>query len=169
MAWCYITPIACWSIANGSYPQLYRKVFRFSWTVAACLLVQIVTRTSLSSYLLLTKLTSYLSDYRSRAHNPHNLSTPPSRPKRSFGASSMQVQPYRTSFTSSTPHEPIHGGPFPKRNYKRSFCSIKCTPTTVRLHPSGVVRRESSRKRRANKHTAAPDPRSKNRDRSLDG
>lgn len=169
MAWCYITPIACYSISNGSYPQLSRKVFRFSWTVAACLLAQIVICKSFPSYLLPTKLTSHLSIYRSRAHNPHNLSTPPSRPKRGSRTSTVQVQPCRTSFTSSTPHEPIHGGAFPKRDYKRSLCSITCTPTTIRLHPSGIVRRESSRERRANKHTTAPDPRSKNCDRSLDG
>ena len=52
VAWFYITPIACWFISNGSYHQVYRRVFRLSWTVAACLLAQIVIRKSWSSYLL---------------------------------------------------------------------------------------------------------------------
>ncbi len=169
MAWCYITPIACWFISSGSNPRPYRQVVRLSWTVVACLLAQIVIRKPFSSYLVPIKLTSHLSIYRSRAHNPHNLSTHPSRPKRSSRPSTMQIQPCRASFITSTPHEPIHGGAFPKRNYKHSLCSAKCTPTTIRLHPSGIVRRESSRERRANSHTTAPDPRSKNCDRSLDG
>jgi len=48
VAWCYITPIACWFILNGDNRQVYRRVFKFSWTVAACLLTQIVIRKSLS-------------------------------------------------------------------------------------------------------------------------
>ena len=169
VAWCYITPIACWFIANGNSHQVYRRVFRFSWTVAACLLAQIVIRKSWPSYLLQTKLTSHLSIYRSRAHNPRNLSTHQSGPKRSSRPSTMQVQPRRASLITSTPHEPNHDSAFPKRNYKLSLHAIKCIPATIRLYPSIIVCRESSRERRANGHTTAPGPRTKNCDCSLDG
>ena len=145
VAWCYITPIACWFILNGDNRQVYRRVFKFSWTVAACLLTQIVIRKSLSFYLLPTKLTSHLSVYRSRTHNPRDFSTHPSGPKGSPGPPTMQIQSYCTSFTTSTPREPIHGTTSPKRNYKLSLCDIKCTPTTIRLYPSSIVRRQSSR------------------------
>ena len=57
VAWCYITPIACWWISNGSYPQGYRRIFRYSWIVATCLLAQIVLRKCLSFRLLPTRLT----------------------------------------------------------------------------------------------------------------
>ena len=169
MAWCYITPIACWFITNGSNPRANRLVSRYSWTVTACLLTQIIIRMSLSSYLLPIKLTPHLSIYRSRAYNPHNLPTHPIGPKRSSRPSTVQIQPFRTSFITSTPHESIHSGAFPKRNYKSSLYSIKCTPTTIRLHPSGIVCRKSSRERRANRHATPPHPRRKNCDRSLDG
>ena len=48
VAWCYITPIACWWISNGNNRQVYRRIFRFSWIVAACLLAQIIIRKRLS-------------------------------------------------------------------------------------------------------------------------
>jgi len=168
VAWCYITPIACWFIANGSNPQVNRRIFRYSWTVAACLLAQIVLCETLSIYLLPTKLTSHFSNYRSPAHNLHNLSTHPSRPKRGSRPSTFQVQPCRTSFTTPASHEPSYGDAFPKRNYKHTLCAIKCTPTTIWLQPSSIVRREPSKQRCANGHTTAPDTRSKNWDRSID-
>jgi hypothetical protein len=114
VAWCYITPIACWTIANGNNRQVYRRTFRYSWTVAACLLAQIIIRKSLSFYLLPTQLTSPISIYRSPAHNLHNLSTHPGWAKRSYRPSTMQVQPCRTSFTTPAPHESIHRDALPK-------------------------------------------------------
>lgn len=181
VAWCYITPIACWWISTGAYHQSYRRIFRFSWTVAACLLTQIVIRKCLSFHLLPIKLMSQISNYHRPAYNPHNFSTYPSGPKRSSGPSPMQVQPCHGSFTTTAPQEPIHGDAFPKCNYEHTLCAIKyyehtlCTikytPTTIRLESSNIIRRESSRERRA-KHTAPSDPRAppgKSWDRSLHG
>src|SRR5258708_3197198 len=61
VAWCYITPIACWWIANGYHPpdphqaQDSSQVFQYSWTIAACLLAQIITRGCFLCHVLATE------------------------------------------------------------------------------------------------------------------
>lgn len=138
VAWCYITPIACWWISNGSNHQIYRRIFRYSWTVAACLVTQIVIRKSLSYDLLPTKLTSHTSNNCSPAYNPQNFSTYPSRQKRSARSSNLQVQPCHGSFTTPAPHEPVYGDALPNRNNKHTLYAVKCT--TIRLQRSNLIR-----------------------------